>query len=68
MSQIHDRMPVILPPSDYGEWLDASPRAPDSLAHLIRPFPADLMEAYPVSALVNSPANDRAECLAPILT
>ena len=68
MSQIHDRMPVILPPSDYGEWLDASPRTPDSLAHLIRPFPADLMEAYPVSPLVNSPANDRPECLSPILT
>lgn len=63
MSPIHDRMPVILQPADYGEWLDEAPRAPDSLQHLIAAFPADLMEAYPVSALVNSPSNDRAELL-----
>ena len=65
MSPIHDRMPVILQPADYGEWLDEAPRAPDSLQHLIAAFPADLMEAYPVSALVNSPSNDRAELLQP---
>ena len=65
MSKIHNRMPVILPPSDYAEWLDTTPRAPESLAHFIRPFSAELMEAYPVSTLVNSPANDRAECIAP---
>jgi putative SOS response-associated peptidase YedK len=66
MSKIHNRMPVILQPSDYAEWLDASPRAPASLAHLIQPFPADLMEAYPVSTLVNSPANDHPDCLEPV--
>ncbi|HTP00474.1 MAG TPA: SOS response-associated peptidase [Anaerolineales bacterium] len=65
MATIHDRMPVILQPEDYAEWLDQAPRAPDSLQHLIASFPADQMEAYPVSALVNSPANDRAECLQP---
>ena len=56
---------VILQPADYGEWLDEAPRAPDSLQHLIAAFPAELMEAYPVSALVNSPSNDRAELLQP---
>ena len=65
MGTIHDRMPVILRPEDYAEWLDEAPRAADSLQHLIAAFPADLMEAYPVSALVNSPANDRAELVQP---
>ncbi len=65
MAPIHDRMPVILRPEDYGEWLDASARTPDSLQHLIAAFPPDRMEAYPVSALVNSPSNDRAECVQP---
>jgi putative SOS response-associated peptidase YedK len=65
MAPIHDRMPVILRPEDYAEWLDAAPRAPDSLQHLIAAYPADKMEAYPVSALVNSPSNDRAELLQP---
>ena len=65
MAPIHDRMPVILRPRDYAEWLDASPRAPESLIPLLKPFPADEMSAYPVSTLVNSPANDRAELVVP---
>jgi len=65
MASIHDRMPVILHPKDFADWLDSSPRSADSLNHLITEFPADLMQAYPVSPLVNSPANDRAECVLP---
>lgn len=66
MASIHNRMPVILHPKDYAEWLDTAPRAPESLKHLIHEFPAELMEAYPVSTLVNNPANDRAECAVPL--
>ncbi len=65
MAPIHDRMPMILHPTDYTQWLDAAPRTPESLQPLIKPFPAELMEAYPVSTLVNSPAVDRAECVVP---
>ncbi len=65
MAPIHDRMPVILEPKNYADWLDASPRTPESLQPLIKPFPAELMDAYPVSTLVNSPSVDRAECIAP---
>ncbi len=66
MAPIHDRMPVILRPEDYAEWLDAAPRTAQSLQHLVAPFPPELLEAYPVSALVNSPSNDRAELLQPV--
>jgi len=65
MATIHDRMPVILEPKNYADWLDASHRTPDSLQPLIKPFPAELMEAYPVSTMVNSPAVDRAELVVP---
>ncbi len=65
MAPIHDRMPVILEPGDYPEWLDTTAREPASLNHLLKGFPAALMEAYPVSTLVNSPANDSAECILP---
>jgi putative SOS response-associated peptidase YedK len=61
MSTLHNRMPVILSKSNYSDWLDPAPRTPDSLLHLIQPFPADAMSAYPVSTMVNSPGNDRAE-------
>lgn len=66
MAPIHDRMPVILRPEDYSDWLDPAPRAATSLQRLIAAFPAEQMEAYPVSALVNSPSNDRAELLQPV--
>jgi len=66
MSTLHNRMPVILHPKDYADWLDAAPRTPDSLLHLIKPFPADKMSAYPVSTMVNTPQNDRAELVVPV--
>ncbi|MEI6681579.1 MAG: SOS response-associated peptidase [Bacteroidota bacterium] len=56
---IHDRMPVIIPRAEEKSWL--SPRPDPSLTGLLKPFPADLMEAYPVSKLVNSPKNDSPE-------
>jgi putative SOS response-associated peptidase YedK len=66
MKPLHNRMPVILHQKDYADWLDPAPRAPDSLLHLIRSYPADEMSAYPVSTMVNSPANDRAELILPL--
>lgn len=65
MAELHDRMPVILQPSDYAQWLDPAPLLPASLLPLLRPFPAEEMTAYPVSTLVNNPANDRPECIQP---
>jgi putative SOS response-associated peptidase YedK len=62
---IHNRMPVILHPRDYAKWLDPSPQTPDQLKPLIKPFPAELMDAYPVSTLVNTPANDIPELVVP---
>lgn len=62
---LHNRMPVILHPQDFSDWLNPSTRA-DFLMHLLRPYPAADMIAYPVSTLVNSPANDRPECVEPL--
>jgi putative SOS response-associated peptidase YedK len=54
--QIHDRMPVILHQDDEQRWI--SPQPDPSLVKLLKPFPEELMEAWPVSTLVNSPGND----------
>ena len=62
---IHNRMPVILHSRDYAKWLNPSPQTPDQLKPLLKPFAADLMDAYPVSTLVNTPANDRPELVVP---
>jgi len=60
---IHDRMPVILRTEDYGRWLDPAIQNPDEMTPLLRPYPRERMEAYAVSAHVNSPANDDPECI-----
>jgi putative SOS response-associated peptidase YedK len=56
MESIHNRMPVILAPESYSTWLGTDASG-DTLQGLLRPFPADQMEAYPVSTMVNSPVN-----------
>lgn len=65
MAKIHNRMPVILPREAYDDWLDPAERKPDSLQGLLKPFPAELMTAYPVSRAVNNPRNDAPECIEP---
>ena len=66
MAPIHNRMPVILPGLAHVKWLDPSPRSPSDLNGLLTPYPADEMEAIPISTLVNSPANDNPEVLIPV--
>jgi putative SOS response-associated peptidase YedK len=66
MATLHNRMPVILERNTYAQWLDPAPQSPNRLQDLLVPFPTEEMEAYPVSTFVNSPANDRAECILPI--
>ncbi len=60
---IHDRMPVILPPEDYDLWLDPGVQEPEAVLPLLRPAPDDLLRAYPVSTLVNSPRHDSPACI-----
>jgi putative SOS response-associated peptidase YedK len=59
---LHDRMPVILPPEHYAEWL--APETPHKrLAAMLAPYSADAMRVTEVSRVVNSSRNDRPECV-----
>lgn len=62
VADIHDRMPVILKSEDYDLWLDPGVTKPEIVANCLRPFDAQLMKKYPVSARVNRPENDLPEC------
>jgi putative SOS response-associated peptidase YedK len=62
---IHDRMPVILDPQDYDRWLDAATPIAD-LRALLKPYPAERMQAYAVSRRVNSVKNDAEDLLTPL--
>jgi len=63
---IHNRMPVILPSSAYEAWLAPEEKSPAELNSLLAPFPAEYMEAYPVSTIVNSPKHDNPDCIQPV--
>lgn len=58
MTEIHDRMPVILRPEDEPTWLNPANKDPKLLSHLLVPLDHKRMEAYEVSPLVNSPKNN----------
>jgi putative SOS response-associated peptidase YedK len=65
---VHERMPVILSPSDYDLWLDEDVRKLELLKELFRPYPSAEMSSYPVSTLVNSIRNDGAELIERVST
>jgi putative SOS response-associated peptidase YedK len=62
VAQIHNRMPLILAPSDYDRWLSDEPDPRD----LLRPFPAEPMRMWPNSMRVNKPENDDPSILEPV--
>jgi putative SOS response-associated peptidase YedK len=60
LEPIHNRMPVILSPQDYSRWLD--PGDPAQLpVDLLRPYPAEEMRAWKVSAAVGNVKNNSPE-------
>ena len=59
-------MPVILKPEDEKTWLDPTIHNPNELNHLLKPLSEEVMEAYEVSSLVNSPKNNSAHLITKI--
>jgi putative SOS response-associated peptidase YedK len=67
MEPFHNRMPVILEPRDYARWLDSSGLNSGGRAQppvdLMRPYPAEMMAAWPVSARVGNVRNNDPQLL-----
>jgi putative SOS response-associated peptidase YedK len=66
VAPVHDRMPVILGPEAREAWLDPGNRDREALLALLRPFPAEAMEAWPVGPAVGSPARDAPSLVDPV--
>lgn len=64
IGEVHHRMAAILRPEDESAWLDAQ-RKPAELAELLRPYPSEELEIYPVSRAVNSPAFEAPSLIEP---
>jgi putative SOS response-associated peptidase YedK len=62
---IHQRMPVILPRSDFMRWLDPRQKPADLLA-LLQPAPNNLLRSHPVSTRVNSTQPEGPDLVKPL--
>jgi putative SOS response-associated peptidase YedK len=65
LTDVHDRMPVILRPENYDLWLDPGFKDVQALAEILVPFDAWQMTSFPVSTRINTVANDDPDCIAP---
>ena len=68
MSDLHDRMPVILDPEDHEMWLDSNFHEVEPLQKLMSPYANEAISMFPVSTMVNKPINDSPECIQPLRT
>jgi putative SOS response-associated peptidase YedK len=66
MSEIHDRMPAILSPQTWAQWLDPEVQDVNVLNSLLVPAPEDWLIRTPVAAKINNLHNDSAECIKPV--
>jgi putative SOS response-associated peptidase YedK len=64
--ELHDRMPVIVPPVDYDRWLDPTVHLRSRLKDILQPYPEGELEAFPVSTRVNRPENEGPENVEPV--
>ena len=62
MAEIHDRMPVLLAPSVWDDWLSPDTDL-DYIASLLVPAPDDLLTMFPVSTAVNNVRNKGEELI-----
>jgi putative SOS response-associated peptidase YedK len=64
--QIHDRMPVIVDPANYGFWLDPENTDAAALRPLLAPHPSAGMRGFPVSRKVNGGMFDAPGAIVPV--
>jgi len=57
MSRVHNRMPIILGPETWDQWLYPKEQQPATLVPFLRPCPSDWLTSYPVATRVNNLRN-----------
>ena len=66
MSEIHTRMPVIMPEKHFAQWLDPGFTDLPALKKLLVPYSGKEMNAYRVSNYVSNARNQGEECMEPL--
>jgi putative SOS response-associated peptidase YedK len=63
LGKIHDRMPMVIEPDRWADWLDPAADDPADLVALLAPAAAGGLISYPVSTEVNSVRNNGPELI-----
>jgi putative SOS response-associated peptidase YedK len=58
VAELHDRMPVILPPEAWPMWLGEEPADTQRLKALLAPYPAEGLTVWPVDKRVGYVKNN----------
>jgi len=66
IAKYHNRMGVIIPAQHVEQWLTPGDVEPSELDSLLRSYPSEEMEAYPVSKDVNYPGSEGPDLIKPI--
>ena len=66
LGHIHDRMPMLVEPDRWQAWLDPAATDPQQVRGLLVPAAPGLLDARPVSTLVNHVANNGPALLEPL--
>jgi putative SOS response-associated peptidase YedK len=66
LTQLHDRMPVVVEPAHHAAWLDPGCTDPLAARALLGPTPPGRLAAYPVSRAVGNVANNGPQLTAPV--
>jgi putative SOS response-associated peptidase YedK len=65
MKPLHERMPAIIAPANYDQWLDASVTDKAEIIWCLHSTSSSHLMFYPVNPWVNSPKHDDERCIQP---
>ena len=66
MAPIHDRMPVLLAPAQWAQWLSRDEQDAQALAPLLAPCPPEWLQAWPVARAVNRGSTEGEALIEPL--
>ncbi len=65
LGHIHDRMPMVIDPASWADWLDPANHDVSDLRSLLIPAAVSGLQTYPVSTAVNSVRNNGPSLIEP---